>query len=354
MPTVRRRGKRYNVQVRIKEGGQIVHQESATFDTHAAAMLWGLKLEETIGREGVQARLAKTLTVEHLLDAYLKSRAFTKAPGRGVMHSIATLQHSPLGQCKVNAMTSVQVIDWCLERHRAGNSPATVLHHLSYLSSAFKAGKALTGVEVNSEAVTQAIDQLKRMRVALPSVRRERRVSDEEIEAMCADMAGFTVDTPTFIRLAVALPRRREELLTMQWKHISADRKTLRLLDTKSPSGYRDEVIPLPPAAWEIINALPRTDERVMPYRPESVSTAFQRCVKRLGFEDLRLHDLRHEGISRLFEAGLSIEEVALISGHTSWSTLRRYTHLKPQTVTEKLSASAQRSKETAAQPSGA
>ena len=26
-----------------------------------------------------------------------------------------------------------------------------------------------------------------------------------------------------------------------------------------------------------------------------------------------------------------------LVSGHTSWATLKRYTHLRPQDVTEKL-----------------
>ena len=50
----------------------------------------------------------------------------------------------------------------------------------------------------------------------------------------------------------------------------------------------------------------------------ESVSAAFQRACNRLGIVDLHFHDLRHEGITRLFESGLSIEEVAVISGHRS------------------------------------
>ncbi|WP_353641770.1 hypothetical protein [Mesorhizobium sp. WSM2239] len=35
--------------------------------------------------------------------------------------------------------------------------------------------------------------------------------------------------------------------------------------------------------------------------------------------DDLRFHDLRHEVTSRLFEAGLSIERVALVTGHRDW-----------------------------------
>ena len=56
-----------------------------------------------------------------------------------------------------------------------------------------------------------------------------------------------------------------------------------------------------------------------------------------LGIEDLHLHDIRHEGISRLFEAGLDIPRVAMISGHKSWTTLKRYTHLKPADVVSRL-----------------
>ena len=40
---------------------------------------------------------------------------------------------------------------------------------------------------------------------------------------------------------------------------------------------------------------------------------------------------------SRLFEAGLDMPRVAMISGHLSWATLRRYTHLKPSDVVKKM-----------------
>lgn len=74
-----------------------------------------------------------------------------------------------------------------------------------------------------------------------------------------------------------------------------------------------------------------------LPYKAESVSAAWRRAANRVGHGETRFHDLRHEGICRLFEMGLQIQEVALISGHKSWATLRRYTHLKPEDVLEKM-----------------
>ena len=55
------------------------------------------------------------------------------------------------------------------------------------------------------------------------------------------------------------------------------------------------------------------------------------------GITDLRFHDLRHDGISRLFENGWAIQEVALVSGHHSWSSLKRYTNLKEETILKKF-----------------
>lgn len=43
----------------------------------------------------------------------------------------------------------------------------------------------------------------------------------------------------------------------------------------------------------------------------------------------VRFHDLRHEAATRLLEAGYSIPETALVTGHKDWNTLRRYAHLR-------------------------
>ena len=49
---------------------------------------------------------------------------------------------------------------------------------------------------------------------------------------------------------------------------------------------------------------------------PNAVRLAWERLKKKENIKDLHFHDLRHEAISRFFEKGLSIPEVALISGH--------------------------------------
>ena len=70
---------------------------------------------------------------------------------------------------------------------------------------------------------------------------------------------------------------------------------------------------------------------------PNALRLAWSRLKKKGGIKDLHFHDLRHEAISRFFEKGLSIPEVALISGHKDVRMLFRYTHLKAEDILKKL-----------------
>jgi integrase len=73
---------------------------------------------------------------------------------------------------------------------------------------------------------------------------------------------------------------------------------------------------------------MPQTGPTIFPASADAISAAFTRACKVLGIEDLHFHDLRHEGISRLFEMSWNIPHVAAVSGHRSWQSLKRYTHL--------------------------
>ncbi|MDP6068964.1 MAG: tyrosine-type recombinase/integrase, partial [Alphaproteobacteria bacterium] len=86
-----------------------------------------------------------------------------------------------------------------------------------------------------------------------------------------------------------------------------------------------------------ILQTLPLTDDCIFPISPVAVRMAWDRMIKRAGIVGLRFHDLRHEAVSRFFELGLSVPEVALISGHKNPVVLLRYTHLRAQDLVAKL-----------------
>jgi integrase len=232
-------------------------------------------------------------------------------------------------------VTSADLIEWSSE-FRTGRAPATVLLHLMAMSALFRAGPVAHGVQSDVRVVAAAISHLKQLGVARVSTERERRVTDAEVDSIAnyhALLHGTTIPLGQIMRLLVALPRRRTEMMTALWENYDPEASTLKLVDTKNPNKPRTEIVPVPPQAKVILDALPRTDARILPYKPASVSDAMLRGAEVLGIDNLHLHDLRHEGISRLFSLGLSIQHVAMISGHLSWATLKRYTHLKPSDV---------------------
>ena len=80
-----------------------------------------------------------------------------------------------------------------------------------------------------------------------------------------------------------------------------------------------------------------RDAERVFPVTGNSIRLAFEHLRVRAGMDDFHFHDLRHEGISRLFELGLNIAEVSAISGHRELKMLMRYTHLRAVDLVSRL-----------------
>lgn len=352
MPTIRKRGEKWQAQVRIKQSGVLVFSESASFNTEREARRWAGALEAKVLRDGAEAHYTQSATIQMLSKAWLRHKEGLKPLSRGMSHSFTAIQKAPFVTRPLPSITSKDYMDWGVSLKHLNH--ATVQHHFMVLRSILTHADSLCGIRPNMAPLDVAMETLKRSRIVAKSTSRDRRVSDEELTQIVLHFAGQynrIIPMGDFVQLAVHLPRRREELLTMCWSDYTGG--TIRLRDTKHPTLPRDEVIPVPDAARAIIDRQPRFDgeDRILPYKPESVSAAFQRAVRAVGLADIRLHDLRHEGISRLFEAGLGIPEVALISGHVSWAALRRYTNLTPQFVLEKLNAGRKRQKETAAEP---
>jgi integrase len=90
-------------------------------------------------------------------------------------------------------------------------------------------------------------------------------------------------------------------------------------------------IVPLLAGSYDLVKRQSETDDRIFPYNSRSVTAGFQRVRKALGITELRCHDLRREGASRLFEQDYSIEEVAQVTGHRNLNILWKvYTQLFP------------------------
>ena len=128
------------------------------------------------------------------------------------------------------------------------------------------------------------------------------------------------------IELAIETGMRRGELLSLEWKNIHLDSHRLVLNTTKNGKA---RIVPLTTRARAILEQVNQVNERVFPVTDVAVRQAWERLRASCEITDLTFHDLRHEAISRLFEKGLNVPEVASISGHQTPSQLFRYVQVK-------------------------
>jgi integrase len=147
------------------------------------------------------------------------------------------------------------------------------------------------------------------------------------------------------IKFAIATAMRVSEIAKIEWTNVDSRLRTVVVRDRKDPRKKEgnNQRVPLIDNtgydAWSLLEeqrSVAPDSGRIFPYNERSIGTAFRRACRKLRILDLHFHDLRHEATSRLFEAGLTIEKVALVTGHKDWKMLRRYTHLKPETLSER------------------
>lgn len=138
------------------------------------------------------------------------------------------------------------------------------------------------------------------------------------------------------IDFAVESAMRVDEITRLRWIDLNEEDRTIIIRNRKHPRQKvgNDQEVPLLGATFDIVKRQRKppdvTEEsRIFPVKTDTITTIFPRAKAALKIVDLHFHDLRHEGVSRLFERGYRIEQVALISGHRDWKMLVRYTQIR-------------------------
>jgi len=325
MATIRKRGTKWQVQVRRK-GSPLL---SRSFLHKADAQAWARQVELQADRGDLAPRIAvlSQLTVGDLIRRYLREVVPGKRSANNEAAVLKAFLRRDITNVTLAQLTSAHFASYRDERLALVKGP-TVRREFVILRHCFAVAKGEWSIPIRA-------NPLKSIKLPADSEARDRRLHEDDGERL---MKATTTSSAWYLRplitLAIETGMRRGELLSIRWKDVDLTAPTVRILKTKN--GH-PRTIPLTPKAVEVLASLERKDERVFPVTPNAVRLAWERLRKRAGLEDLRLHDLRHEAVSRFFEYGLTVPEVALISGHRDPRMLSRYTHLRPEKVAEKL-----------------
>ncbi|WP_244470846.1 tyrosine-type recombinase/integrase [Microvirga massiliensis] len=302
---------------------------SKSFASKADAMAWARDKERSIDRAEIptNSRELKGMTVGDLLRRYSETITPTKRGAGPEQYRLRTLLAHGLSYVTLSKLSPAAVAQYRDDRLKLVK-PGTVRRELAILQHCFELARKEWGLPITANPVQQ-------ITLPEPQKARERRLEADEGQCLASSLATTSVwYLRPLVLLAIETGMRRGELLSIRWRDVDMTARTVRILKTKN--GH-PRTIPLTPKALEVLASLTRTDERVFPVTPNAVRLAWERLRRRAGLPDLRLHDLRHETVSRFFEYGLTVPEIALISGHRDQRMLSRYTHLRPENVAERL-----------------
>jgi integrase len=331
----------YTAQIRLFRDGAQVYQESQTFARKQAAQVWVRKRETELDQPGAIERAnRKGATIKEMIDRYLDEMEKVRPLGKTKLATLKAISESYLGKLNDQDINSQQLVEYALWRmgKEGGNvQPQTAGNDLAHLGAVLSIARPAWGYEVDPHAMTDARRVLKKLGYNMKSRERDRRPTLDELDKLLKHFQGIQARRPTSINMlkmtgfALFSTRRQEEITRIQWADLDEIGKRVLVRDMKNPGQKigNDVWCHLPPEAWAIIQTMPKTLPEIFPYSAESVSASWTRACHMVGIEDLHFHDLRHDGVSRLFEMDWDIPRVASVSGHRDWNSMRRYTHLR-------------------------
>ncbi|MBE0532380.1 MAG: site-specific integrase [Rhodospirillales bacterium] len=303
---------------------------SRTFEKKADARNWARQrdLEFENGDLPRDYRQLDEMLVGNLLIRYrdeVVSRKKCKPVETLVVNAMI---RQPFSKVSLAAVTAAHFAEYRDKRSHSV-SGTTIRRELSILQHAFDIAR-------REWAIPLRTNPLKDVRKPSPNRARTRRLQSDEFDRLigaCAECRNALIEP--FIRFAVETAMRRGEITRLRWEDINLERRILHIPETKNGD---PRTIPLTKAAVATLRSLQtRENELAFPISDNALKCAWRRVQKRSGATDLHFHDLRHEAVSRFFEMGLSVPEVALISGHRDFRMLARYTHLRAEDVVAKL-----------------
>ena len=329
-------GRLTSYQVKIRRKG-FPSQSASYEDLEDAKRFVRLVLGDQDRGHKVDRLISHRTTVRDVIDGGIAALESGKRKIKGVEEELYRLKafkrnYPVLMATPLSDATEETFEDW-IEHRLETVKPNTVLRDFNILKPLF--AKAVRTYDLRRSPLDyikppRAIDE------------RPRRLLEEEEELLFAELhAAEDSIVPLAAQFALESGCRRSEQLRVEWHHYDRKTSTIWLPDAKNGRG---RYLLLTELAQDIVEALPGREEGGAIFKCSSnlLKKAFEyarvRAAKRaeaLGRPDLtsvktfRWHDLRHEAVSRCFDAGWTSEQVMDFSGHVDVKSLLRYRSAK-------------------------
>lgn len=286
------------------------------------AKLWAIQTEANISETAVKQTTVLFLDIsqQYITDILPLQKGFKQEHNR-LNIILKELGKYSLGQLSPTILSSYR------DRRLKTVSGTTVKKELSLISRIINVTIKEWGYHLPNGNPTSLI------RFPPNNNARVRRLEQGELDQLLKSSNAAMTE---IITILVETGMRRGELCKITKPDIDWKKRILTLLDTKNGT---DRTIPLSYKAVESLKFLSNSSDTnfLINRHADYLSHQFLKACKSTNIIDLRLHDLRHEATSRLFEKGFNSMEVASITGHKTVAMLQRYTHLRPESLLDRL-----------------
>ncbi|MET0085779.1 MAG: site-specific integrase [Sedimenticola sp.] len=189
-------------------------------------------------------------------------------------------------------------------------------------------------------------DEEKRLRQALSA--RDHRMQEERVSGNAwrekrgrepwPELLFYGDHLTPMILLSVNTGMRRGEIFSLHWADIDFSNNSLVIHGHKAKSG-KTRHLPLNSEAQSVLKAwqkqqVPESD-LVFPGRSgkalNTIKTAWSAILATANIQNFRWHDLRHHFASKLVMAGVDLNTVRELLGHSDFKLTLRYAHLAPE-----------------------
>lgn len=327
MATIRKHRDKYQVQVRRRGFPSI----SRSFHQLRDAKEWARQMEVQADRRELEPdrKVLDTISLGALVKRY-RDEVVTRKKSKNVETIIlnAFLRH-PICKKPLSRIIPADFASYRDER-LSSITPKSLSRQLSPIHNMFEVARDEWHLPIRE-------NPLDKVKLKATDNKRERRLREGEYESLLE--AARTRQNPWIekaIIFAIETAMRRGEILSLKWDQVDLKRRCVTIL--KAKNGY-SRTIPLTPTAVALLHSCMgkagESDDRVFPLTANTLKMAWSRMLAQAGITDLHFHDLRHEAISRFFEMGLTVPEVASISGHRNSAMLSRYGHARLSRITD-------------------
>jgi integrase len=299
------------------------------------------KIDQKYYQEAVeeQALGGNKILLKDALSQYQKTKRDNIAHNKSIGRIIKWLEDNMSVDIPLVKVDTRYLQTFVEKRFELGLMPGTVRANLLVLSGCINLMKKL-GYDTDPKLQVPTVT-VKPTKLRVLSKDEEQRLLNELLprkgRGSGPSKHNRQMELYTLVVMLLDSSCRHNEINELKWSQVDLENRVLNIWRKKTSSAA---VLPISNRVFDLLVNKERTCEWLFPNINNDGPKVYNRqpfdsACKRAKIEGITIHSLRHTGITRLAQAGLSTAQIQQISGHSDLKSLQIYQHLQSRDVVD-------------------